>query len=209
VKYLFDAGKFVLLDLASSLVFVAAYALTGNVYPAIAVSVGAGLGLMAWNRVRGRPIDAMQWLSLVLVLAMGGATLFTHDQRFVMLKPTVIYLAVAAVMLRPGWMNRYLPPIVVETAPELGRAFGYVWAAAMAALALVNLALAATGDLKAWSWFVSVGPVSLKAGLSLLQFAVIRITVRRRLRRAKRPQPCPSEILDPWSPASLAIAGAD
>jgi predicted lysophospholipase L1 biosynthesis ABC-type transport system permease subunit len=108
-------------------------------------------------------------------------------------------------------MNRYLPPIVVETAPDLGRAFGYVWAAAMAAVALANLAVALGGDLKTWSWFVSVGPVSVKASLGLAQFAVIRITMRRRLRRrmATGPEPCPSEILDPWSPASLAIAGAD
>ena len=81
-------------------------------------------GQVVLLKLRGRPVDAMQWLSLGLVVVMGGATLLTHDRHFIMVKPTIIYLAVGAVMLKPGWMNRYLPAIVQENAPDLGRLFG-------------------------------------------------------------------------------------
>ena len=40
--------------------------------------------------------------------------LLTDDPRFVMLKPTLIYCIVGTVMLKPGWMTRYLPPIARE-----------------------------------------------------------------------------------------------
>ena len=52
-------------------------------------------------------------MSLGLVVVLGGATMLTQNPRFMMVKPTIIHLAVAAVMLRPGWMIRYLPEVCV------------------------------------------------------------------------------------------------
>ena len=54
----------------------------------------------------GRRIEPMQWMSLGLVVVLGGATMLTQSPRFMMIKPTIVHFAVAAVMLRPGWMIR-------------------------------------------------------------------------------------------------------
>ena len=54
----------------------------------------------------------MQWMSLGLVVVLGGATMLTQSPRFMMIKPTIVHFAVATVMLRRGWMLRYLPEIV-------------------------------------------------------------------------------------------------
>jgi intracellular septation protein len=56
--------------------------------------------------------------SRVLFLVVLLVTL-TSDPRFVMLKPSVVYCIVGAYMLKPGWMNRYLPPIAVQTVPDI------------------------------------------------------------------------------------------
>src|SRR6266540_3314933 len=82
----------------------------------LAVALGVGLGVIqiGWMKVRRQKIDTMQWLSIGLVVVSGIATMLTSDPRFVMLKPSVIYCIVAAYMLRPGWMTRYLPPIAVQ-----------------------------------------------------------------------------------------------
>ena len=64
-----------------------------------------------------RPIDVMQWLALGLVLVLGAATLITQDSRFIMVKPTLVHWAIGAVMLRHGWMTRYLPPIARDNLP--------------------------------------------------------------------------------------------
>lgn len=118
-------------DLASTLFFLAVLLVTRNVILAVAIGVGIGIAQIAWMAVRRKPIDAMQWLSIGLVVAAGVATLLTKDARFVMLKPTVIYCVVGAFMLRPGWMNRYLPPAAIQFVPDLAYAFGFVRAGLM------------------------------------------------------------------------------
>jgi intracellular septation protein A len=56
------------------------------------------------------------------------------------------------------------------------------WAALMFALGLTNLYVAATFSVAAWAWFISVGAVGAKVVAFLVQFAVFRVYVRRRLR---------------------------
>lgn len=184
MRHAFLAARFILADFASTLLFVGLYALTHSFILATLLAIVLGVGQILFDWSRRRPIDALQWLSLGLVVVMGGATLLTHDPRFVMIKPTIIYLAVATVMFRPGWMNRYLPPIVTDNAPELGTIFGYVWAGMMALTALANLALVAHGDPRAWAWFVGVVPLASKAVLFLIQVVVLRVVVGRRVRGA-------------------------
>jgi len=60
----------------------------------------------------------MAYASLGLGDRLGAATLLTDDPRFVLAKPAIGHFAVGAIMLKRGWMLRYLPPIVTETIPE-------------------------------------------------------------------------------------------
>ncbi|MBI1407963.1 MAG: intracellular septation protein [Caulobacter sp.] len=180
MSYFFKAGRFLLEDLLSTLFFVGLFALTRNIYLATGVAIAVGLAQAIWTRMRGRSLDAMQILSLALVIVMGGATLVSHDPRFVMVKPTLVLGAVGAVMLRRGWMNRYLPPIVQELAPDVGTVFGYVWAGLMFATAAANLALAFLASPTVWAWFMTTVPLVSKILLFLIQFAVMRLIARRR-----------------------------
>ncbi|HTO84111.1 MAG TPA: septation protein IspZ [Methylomirabilota bacterium] len=170
-------------DFLSTIVFLVLFVASGNLVLAVACALGVGIGQLALLRWRGRPIDLMQGLSLALVIAFGAAALITDDSRFMMAKPSVIHFAVGAVMLRPGWMSRYLPPRVREAVPaSVLVASGYAWAALMLALGLTNLYVAATFSVAAWAWFISVGAVGAKVVAFLVQFAVFRAFVRRRLR---------------------------
>lgn len=182
MRDLFNAGLFFIFDLLSSLVFAAVFALTDNVYVATAVGIGLGLGQILWVRARGRPIDAMQWLSLGLVIVFGAVTLTTHDAVFIKLKPSLIYLAVSVVMLKPGWMTRYMPRIVTDTAPDVVFVFGFIWAGLMFVTATANLAVAFLWDTKVYVAFLAVFPVTSKLALFCLQYVSTRLWVRRRLR---------------------------
>jgi len=126
----------------------------------------------------------MQWLSIGLVVASGAATMLTNDARFVMLKPTVIYCIVGAYMLRPGWMNRYLPPIAVEIVPDLAYIFGFVWAGLMFGSAALNIVLALTLDPVTWSATMSIWGIASKVTLFLIQYATMRLVGVRRRRAA-------------------------
>ena len=111
MKNLFFAAKPLVLDLISTLVFVALTAITHNVLLATAVAMAAGGARVVYLRLRGERVNAMQWMSLGLVAVAGAATLLTHDPRFMMAKPTIVYILVGAAMLERGWMLPYLPPV--------------------------------------------------------------------------------------------------
>ena len=92
MKYLFESGKLLLLDLASTFLFLVVYLLTKNVTLAVVLGMALGVAQIGWQFARKKPVDTMQWMSLFLVLGAGTATLITNDPRFVMIKPSVIYI---------------------------------------------------------------------------------------------------------------------
>ena len=178
---LLRAGRLLLLDLASTLVFLVVVLATGNAARGVVAGMVFGLAQIGWELVRRRPIGAMQWTSLALVLGFGAVSLITKDPRFVTVKPSLIYLVVGAVMLKPGWMKRYLPPAALELVPDLAVVFGFVWAGLMLFSAGLNLIVALTVSVTAWASFMSIYGVISKLGLFLVQYAVMRtVAVRRR-----------------------------
>jgi intracellular septation protein A len=182
VHPLIHAGKWLLADLLATLMFVGCYALTHSIAAANGAGIALGLGQIGWFKIRGIPVDLMQWLSLFLVIVFGGAALLTNNPIFILLKPTLIYAAVGAVMLRRGWMTRYLPPLARARAGDVTTAFGYVWASLMFATAGANLALAFYAGPAAVFWFLGVFPIASKVALVAVQYSVTRAVVRRRVR---------------------------
>jgi intracellular septation protein len=69
---------------------------------ATAVTVLASLLQVAWLLARGRKVDTMLWISLVVILVFGGLTLWLHDETFIKWKPTILYWLFAAI-LAGGW----------------------------------------------------------------------------------------------------------
>jgi intracellular septation protein A len=169
-------------DLFSTLVFVGLYAAFGSIYLATAAAIAAGVIHVIVFKLIGRRIDPMQWLGLVLVVLFGGTALASDNPQFIMVKPSIIHFIVAAVMLRRGWLDRYLPPIAKANLSEaMVVGWGYGWAALMIALGVLNLIVAMTFDVNVWAWFVSFGAVGAKIVFAAAQYTLFRTTVRRRL----------------------------
>jgi intracellular septation protein len=131
MKNLLEAGRLLLLDMAATLLFLVLFLLTHNLALSVLLGMALGIAQIGWQLARRKPIDTMQWMSLFLVLGAGTVTLITADPRFVMIKPSVIYIIVGVVMLKRGWMNRYLPPIAIELVPDIAVIFGYAWSGLM------------------------------------------------------------------------------
>jgi intracellular septation protein A len=121
-------------DFFSAIVFLVIYLITDNVVLATSVAIAGALAQVIYSRVKGQPLGYMTYASLALVIVLGSATLLTHDPRFVLAKPSIAHFAIGAIMLKRGWMLRYVPPIVTETIPEYVTIAGYAWAALMFAL---------------------------------------------------------------------------
>jgi uncharacterized membrane protein len=97
-----------------------------------------------------------------------------------MLKPTLIYCAVGTVMLKPGWMVRYIPAAARPLTADVTLVFGFIWAGLMFSSAGLNLVLAAYGDPKVWAWFLGVFPLSSKLALFGVQYMTTRFVALRR-----------------------------
>jgi intracellular septation protein len=181
MKNLFHAGKFLLLDMASTFFFLALYLWTNNIRLSVALGVALGIAQIGWQFARKKPIETMEWLSLFLVVSSGGAFLITNDLRFVMIKPSLIYVIVAVVMLKPGWMNRYLPPVAMEVVPDVAFIFGFVWSGLMFFSAALNVIVALNFSVVTWASFMSIYAIVSKLVLFLTQYGIMRyIGVRRR-----------------------------
>jgi intracellular septation protein A len=172
-------------DFLSTIVFIVLTFATGNVLVATGVAIAAALAQLIYARVREIHLGFMTYASLALVIVLGSATLLTSDPRFVLMKPSIAHFAVGAIMLKRGWLLRYLPPIVVENAPDYVTLAGYAWAALMFALGAGTIAVAMTGDLKLWTIYVSGIAVAAKVVAFAVQYVVFRMVITKRIRAAK------------------------
>jgi len=176
-----NAAKLLLLDLASTILFLVLFLLTHNTILAVSLGMALGLAQIGTQFIRRKAIDTMEWLSLFLVIAAGTATLLTDDPRFVLFKPTVIYAIVGVVMLKPGWMNRYLPDIARAVVPDVAVVVGFVWAGLMFVSAMVNAFVALTCSVATWALVMPIFGIVSKLTVFVIGFAAMRFIGRRRV----------------------------
>jgi intracellular septation protein A len=172
-------------DFLSTIVFLVVYFTTGNVLLATGAALASAVGQVINAHVRGQHLGFMTYASLALVIVLGSATLLTHDPRFVLAKPAIAHFAIGAIMLKRGWMLRYMPEIVTQTIPEYVTIAGYAWAALMFALGAGTIAVAMTGDIKLWALYVSVVALGAKIAAFAVQYVAFRILITQRIRAAR------------------------
>ncbi|TAI62684.1 septation protein IspZ [Bradyrhizobium sp. Leo170] len=205
----FRAAKFLLLDLASTIFFLVLYLLTQNM--ALSVVLGSALGVIqiVIQIIRQRPVHSMEWLSLFLVVAAGSATIVTDDPRFVLFKPSVIYVIVGIVMLKAGWMVRYLPAVAKAVSSDVAIVVGYSWAALMFMSAAVNALVAIACTVQTWAMIMPIFGLISKVAIFVGGFLAIRLTTIRRIRAMPADK---REVLlaatgvpiEPWLPVKSA-----
>ncbi len=183
------AGRHLAADMISTLLFALVYAATGHLALAIASGLVIGLGQLAWEVRTSRGVNAMQAISLFLVVAFGAASLIADDPRIAMLKPSVIYAAIGAAMLKPGWINRYMTERALELSGDVAFVFGFIWAGLMLLTAALNLVLAWTTNAATWAAFVAFFPPGSKVALFAVHYLVQHSVARARRDRLAPVQP--------------------
>jgi len=166
-----------LFDFLPILLFFGTYKFQGIlVATAVAMAATVALALFGWWR-RGRP-EPMHLLSAGLILVFGGATLALHDERFIKLKPTILYAVLAGVFLASGLTGRTVAERMFAAldapAAVLRRVNGW-WVAFFAAMAGLNLFVAARFDTDTWVNFKLFGLM----GLTLAFVAVQAVYIAR------------------------------
>ena len=81
MKEMLHAGRALLEDFASTLLFVALFALTHDVLLAVAAGMGLALIQIGWRLARRQRIDTQQWTSLFLGGSRRAAPRFSRTIR--------------------------------------------------------------------------------------------------------------------------------
>jgi intracellular septation protein len=168
-------------DMIPMILFLVFFLTTRSIILATGFGIAVGLGQVTYCLARHRPIGALQWASLGLVTVFGTMTLLTRDPRFIMFKPTAVQLILGAVMLRRGWMERYVPAEMRDAARPMLMAFGFVWGGLMFLLAALNVLLVVAAEPVTWARFHLFALPIAMIGLFLIQYACMRTAARSRL----------------------------
>ncbi len=150
----------------------------GPILLATAVAIVATFGQVAWLMARGQKVDKMLWLSLAIIVVMGGATLLLHDPIFIKWKPTILYWAFAAVLLgAPLLAGRNLIRAMMQhqmTLPEpVWTGLNLSWVLFFFLMGGLNLYVAYTFSESTWVNFKLFGGMGLMLVFVLLQGLVL------------------------------------
>lgn len=92
-----SGGARLLIDFGPLILFLAVNAFAG-IFAATAAFMVAMIAAMILSQVRFGRISPLLWFSGLMVVVMGGLTLWLHDETFIKMKPTLYYLLVAALL---------------------------------------------------------------------------------------------------------------
>lgn len=152
------AGARLAIDLGPLLIFFAVNFITGDVILATGAFMIAIAAAMLVSKFKYRHISPMLWFSGVMVLLLGGITIYLHDETFIKIKPTIYYLIVASILLFGLFTKRNLLKAVLGTAyPGLSDRGWQIltrnWALFFVAMAALNEAVWRTTSTDFWIGF--------------------------------------------------------
>jgi len=117
-------------------------------------------------KLRGKKIDLMLWISLVLVVTLGAATVWFHNETFIKWKPTGLYWGMALTLwISQAWFGKNLIQSMLGAEMTLPEAIwlrlNRAWVLFFAAMGVVNLYVAYNFSTSAWANFKVFGTTAL------------------------------------------------
>lgn len=115
----------------------------------------AAVFALAFSRWKFGRVSPMLWLSTALIVVFGAMTVWLQDERFIQIKPTVIYALFAAALLIGWWRGRALLQVLLEAAFEGLDREGWLklsrnWGLFFVFLAVLNEALRLNLSFESW-----------------------------------------------------------
>jgi intracellular septation protein len=141
---------------------------------ATVVVIVATLAQVLWLKLRRRHVDAMLWVSLALVVVLGGLTIYFHDETFIKWKPSVLYWAMGlALWLSPLLFDRNLLKLLLGAQLALPdrvwHRLNFAWVAFFGAMGLLNLWVAYSFTTEIWVDFKLFGVLGLILAFTVAQ----------------------------------------
>ena len=169
MKFLFDLFPIILFFVAFKF---------GDIYTATIVAMVATIVQILWVYYRHRKIDAMQWISLVMILVFGSLTIFLHDKTFIQLKPTALYwlfsgaLFISAQFFQKNWIQVLMGKQVTlkeKSAHSVWQQLNMAWALFFFVMGGLNLYIAFEYSEETWVNFKLFGSTGLLLAFVIAQ----------------------------------------
>lgn len=138
------------------------------------VVMAATLAQILFLLARGKKIDMMLWISLALVVLLGGATVWFHSETFIKWKPSVLYWAMGlSFWISQTFFRKNLLQAMMGEQLQLPsgvwQRLNFAWIAFFALMGLLNLYVAYTYDTATWVNFKLFGGMGLMVVFTLAQ----------------------------------------
>jgi intracellular septation protein len=163
-----------LFDLFPVILFFAAYKF-GDIYLATGVAIAATFAQIIWVWLRHRKVDTMLWVSLGLIVVMGGLTLALHDETFIKWKPTILYwvfaivLLVSASLFGKNLIRAMMSAAQIEAPDHVWGRLNLAWVVFFAFMGAANLYVAQNFSTDTWVNFKLFGSMGLMLVFILAQ----------------------------------------
>ena len=190
LKFTLEVGPLMLFFVANSrpglfrpllIPFLPEAAITGEragIFSATAVFIAAVLIALVVFYALTRHLPVMAVVSAIVVAVFGGLTLFLQDEAFIKLKPTIIYLLFAGILIGGLVMRKPLLAMVFDqmfTLNEEGwRKLTVRWAIFFCVLAGLNELVARTQTTDVWVSFKVFAVLPLTFGFAMLQLPLLK-----------------------------------
>jgi intracellular septation protein len=159
------------------------------------VVIIATLAQIAFLLARGKKIDLMLWISLGLVVVLGGATVWFHSETFIKWKPSVLYWAMgASFWISQTFFRKNLLQTLIGDQLDLPggvwQRLNFAWIAFFALMGLLNLYVAYSFTTSAWVNFKLFGGMGLMLAFTLAQ----GVYLSRHIKPEVADEPKPPEL---------------
>jgi intracellular septation protein len=149
-----------------------------GIFTATAVFIPAILIALAIGFALTRHLPVMPVVTAIVVVVFGGLTLFLQDEQFIKLKPTLVYLLFAGVLLGGLAFGKPLLGMVFDSVFNLTqegwRKLTLRWALFFLVLAVLNEIVARTQSTDVWVAFKVFGVLPLTFLFGALQFPLLQ-----------------------------------
>jgi len=164
------------LDIGPLVLFFAANAKLG-IFGATAVFMVAALTALAVGYALTRKLEIMPLVTAVIVLVFGSLTLILHNEEFIKLKPTIIYLLFGGTLLGGLLLGKPLLGLLLDQMFDLTdegwRKLTWRWTIFFFALAVLNEIVWRNFSTDFWVAFKLFGVVPLTFVFGALQMPLI------------------------------------
>jgi intracellular septation protein len=161
-----------LLDFFPLLLFFGAY-LWHGIYVATGAAIVASVAQIAWIHWKHGRAGVVHWLSLVIIVVFGGATLLLQDKTFIMWKPTVLYglfgtiLAVGKLGFGRDLLAHLMKGVVLP--PRVWTQLTWAWVAFFGFMGVANWYVAFHFSEQTWVLYKVWGGIGLFLVFALAQ----------------------------------------